>query len=131
MILLNVIEKKIINNVIEFAKSHPITLKQLEEKSITVGNIKEHVCTLPMSFRVVFSFENQPIGWCRHISISVPDKNKLPSHQAVSMIINEFGFPKDINDQDNVWVETDCTPNAINVIKQVDDKNLLEILNAA
>lgn len=124
-------KEETIKTLIEYAKSHPISRQQLEQKSIIVGNIKEYVCTIPMGFRVVFSFENQPIGWCRHISISVPDNNKLPSPQAVSMIIEEFGFPSNINDQDNVWIETESIPNAVNVIKQVEDEMLLRELNAA
>ena len=121
-------EKEMIKKVVEYSKLYPITREQLLQKTITVGDIKEYTCSIPMGFKVVFSFENQPTGWFRHISISVPDKNRLPSPQAVSMIIEEFGFPKDITDQDNVWIETQSVPNAINVIKKIDDSQLLEIL---
>jgi len=114
-------EKQSIQKVIDFAKLHPVSLKQLTEKSIVVGNIAEYVCKIPDGFRIVFSFENQPVGWCRHISISVPDKTKLPSQPAVEMIVSEFGFPERITDQDNVWIETEVVPHAINVIKKLDE----------
>lgn len=124
-------EKQSIQKVIDFAKSSPVSRKQLLKKSIIVGNIPEYVCKIPEGFRIVFSFENQPVGWCRHISISVPDKTKLPSQPAVEMIIKEFGFPERITDQDNVWVETEVLPHAINVIKKIEESEfeLISYLN--
>ena len=120
-----------IAKVINFAKKNPVTRKQLTEKSIVVGNITDYVCKIPDACRVVFSFEDQPTGWCRHLSVSIPDKTKLPNPPAVEMIIKEFGFTGTITDQTNVWIETEVVPHAINVIQIVDDEDLCEELNEA
>ena len=44
------------------------------------------------SYRIFFSFEEQPIGLLRHISVSVRKAGKTPHPIAMEMIIKEFGF---------------------------------------
>jgi hypothetical protein len=48
-------------------------------------------------YRVAYSVEQQPVGFCAHLSISVARKGKMPSLEAVKMIAEEFGldFPPD------------------------------------
>jgi hypothetical protein len=48
-------------------------------------------------FRVCISFENQPMGLCRHLSVSVDTKvtEGLPSREAVSVLMHEFGIKPD------------------------------------
>jgi len=129
MLIIDCQDREIIKKVLDFAKNHPVTRKQLTEKSIIVGNISDYVCKIPDGFRIVFSFEDQPIGWCRHLSVSIPDRTKLPSQPAVEMIMKEFGFTGTINDQTNVWIETDVTPHAVNIIQLIDDEQLCKELH--
>jgi hypothetical protein len=53
-------------------------------------------------YRAAYSVEEQPVGFCAHLSISVARKGKMPSLEAVQMIAEEFGmaFPSD-----KVWSE--------------------------
>jgi hypothetical protein len=122
LLLIGLEEKNEINKVIDFAKKHPITQQQLT--TTIVGDIPDYVCSITEGFRIVFSFEHQPVGWCRHISISVSDPNKLPSILAVEMIIKEFGFSDNISDQENVWIENEILPNAINVVSKIKTEEL-------
>jgi hypothetical protein len=46
----------------------------------------------PGGHRVAYSVEEQPIGFCAHLSISVARKGKMPSLEAVQMIAEEFGM---------------------------------------
>jgi hypothetical protein len=48
-------------------------------------------------FRVCVSFENQPMGLCRHLSVSIDTKvhEGLPSREAVSVLMHEFGVKPD------------------------------------
>jgi hypothetical protein len=55
---------------------------------------------IPMGYRVAYSVEEQPIGMCGHLSISVDKKGKLPSIDAISAIAQEFGMFAD-----NAWLE--------------------------
>src|SRR4030095_10925302 len=43
-------------------------------------------------FMAMFSFEDQPAGLVRHLSISVDRPGKLPRPEFVAMIAREFGF---------------------------------------
>lgn len=57
--------------------------------------------SIPLGYRVAVSFELQPLGLCRHISISVDEAGKLPHQAAIEEIARAFGIPE-IN---NVWLE--------------------------
>ena len=48
-------------------------------------------------YRAAYSVEEQPAGFCAHLSISVARKGMMPSLEAVKMIAEEFGlaFPPD------------------------------------
>lgn len=44
------------------------------------------------SYRCAISFEEQPAGLCRHLSVSVKKPGKLPNEYAIKMLAEEFGF---------------------------------------
>ena len=75
---------------------------------------------IPVGFRAVYSIEEHPIGWCRHLSVSVSTKNRVPSVPAVEMIMHEFGFKGTITEQLNVWLE-DTEPKAANVLALLEE----------
>jgi hypothetical protein len=112
--------KSDIQKVINFAEAHKITSKliskTLEGEYPPVGDYGPHSCQLSFGFRVVYSLEEQSVGWCRHLSVSVDSKDKLPSIPAVEAIMKEFGFTGSIMDSLNVWVEND---KAVNVLQQI------------
>jgi hypothetical protein len=76
------------------------------------------VTIIPDGYRVVFSIEEQPIGWCRHLSVSVDKKGKYPTPQAVELIMQEFGMGNDIDNSLKVWMEKEG--EAINVVTKME-----------
>lgn len=92
-------QKAGIMRVIKFAESNRIPIDALKKvvadpKAPAVGDQKERVILLPIGFRVVFSIEEQPapLGWSRHVSISVSRRGRFPHEAAVALILHEFGF---------------------------------------
>lgn len=47
---------------------------------------------IPNGYRCAISFEQQPAGLCRHLSISVDAPGQMPNVPAVEMIAKAFGF---------------------------------------
>jgi hypothetical protein len=47
---------------------------------------------IPRGYHVAFSFEQQPAGLMRHLSVSVERVGKVPNRHAVASILKEFGF---------------------------------------
>jgi len=77
---------------------------------------------LPGGFRVAYSVEEQPAGYCAHLSISVNRHRKgmMPSLEAVQLIASEFGmaFPAD-----KMWNEEFEPGNyAINLLELIEPR---------
>jgi len=81
---------------------------------IPAGDNPDYVIHLHDGYRVVYSIEQQPIGWCRHISISVETKGKYPNEQAVENILKAFDITP-LKDSVSVWV--DRGTESINVLQ--------------
>lgn len=133
VLIINDEAKKEIAKVIQYAQKNPVT-KTMIEKGFTVGDNAQYVCYLQTKYRCAFSFELQPCGWCRHLSVSVDNPGKLPAIPAVELIMEEFGFEGDIHNQIHVWMEPPEDPYAVNVLGLIDTKNkeqmeLLKCLN--
>lgn len=73
------------------------------------------------NMRCAFSYEEQPAGMVRHLSVSSPNAGKLPSPQAMQMICEAFGFGSEFPPEDSrIWMEEyEQGKYAVNVI-QVD-----------
>ena len=119
--------KKDIAKVVEHAFANKIqieTLQKMVKNEVpAVGDLSGYSCYIFKDFRVVFSIEHHPMGWCRHMSISVPSDTKLPSVGAVQMIMEEFGFQTPIR---NCHVRVEDTgdlerPRAVNIIEAMKD----------
>lgn len=65
--------------------------RRIAEKD-SVGDKPEWTCLVPVGYRVCFSMEHQPIGLCRHLSVSVDKPGALPNPEAVNMIMAELGM---------------------------------------
>jgi hypothetical protein len=61
------------------------------------------IVELPVGYRANISFEEQPAGLCRHLSVSINRPGFLPSHEAFVMIALAFGFTAEAPGQ--VWIE--------------------------
>ncbi|MCK9458486.1 MAG: hypothetical protein M0R80_02435 [Proteobacteria bacterium] len=116
------IEAKI-KTLIEFAEAHPMPLealvKILEGTMDAPGNVGFDI-EIPMGFRVVFTIEQQPFGWCKHMSISVESSNPehMPNFAAVQMLLDNFGMIslKTALENGFVYLEETISPKAVNII---------------
>lgn len=80
-----------------YADMHRINLQELRRMIAAkdvIGDHPRYAVNIPDGFRVVFSIEEQPppMGWSRHISISIPRDRHGPNPFAVSELLTEFGF---------------------------------------
>ena len=97
-----------IRDIIADAKAHPVTLDRvrkgaapdtgvlkLEDRKPGFTRPPSQHMIFPGGYRAAFSFEEQPVGLCTHLSISVirKEKGKMPSPEAVAMIAEAFNVP--------------------------------------
>ena len=74
-------------------------------------------------YRIAFSFEQQPAGLLRHLSVSVPRVGRTPHPAAVEMIAREFGFTEFPPTAGRIWLEEfDPGHHAVNVVELVTAK---------
>lgn len=120
-------EREAIDKLVDFAEKHRIN-KDLMQKSMkrewAAGDDPNYICYIEAGYRIVYSIEEQPIGWCRHLSVSVDDPQKSPHPMAVEMLMKEFGFRGGIQECINVWIEenvhlsTGQIVNAVNALQE-------------
>ena len=115
-------EKQSIARVIEFAEKHPLTRAVMEKRMENPdfsppGDNPNFVCDIPVGFKCVFTIEEQPVGWSRHLSVSVDDPQKMPSIPAVEMLMKEFGFKGSLKEC-YVYLEDNISPKAVNIIEK-------------
>ena len=126
-------ERAAIEAAVKHAAAHPISLETVKRLATTIpqgGDLaladrpkefhrpeSEHV-ELPGGYRASISFEQQPIGLCRHLSVSVDTPGRVPNLLAVGMIAEAFGFVKGM--ERKIWVEEfDPGHHAVNVVEPV------------
>lgn len=112
--------------VVAYAHAHPFSLKDLQEvvtKGRVLGNDPAFRCELDFGYRCVFTVECHPVGWCRHLSISVDRPGKLPAGPAVLAISGLFGLHRPVDlyaygEKTAIFLETLNAPGgAVNVIQ--------------
>ena len=138
-LVINEMARIVITEVIERARKHPMpvteamaiavrdpgpTLMLHERPAATQGygrrrNVEQ--IELFDGYQCAFSFEEQPHGIVRHLSIAVNNPGNVPMPAAVQMICKEFGFREFPPLYGRVWVE-EFRPGefAVNVAELVD-----------
>jgi hypothetical protein len=109
-----------VKRVIKYAESHIVSHSALEAmvagRVTPVGDKRGHVCTFRRNYRIVYSIEEQAIGLCRHLSVSLAQTKHVPGKAALNEILKLFGFDGDIRDC-YVWVEELEHVNAVNIVQ--------------
>jgi hypothetical protein len=113
-------EREKIAKIIAYAKANPVTFEALRDsvmdddtevlelkdrKPVPLKRAPSQHIMFPGGFHAAFSIEQQPPGFCSHLSISVEGRAKkgmMPSEPAVRMIAEEFGVPYPA---DKAWLE--------------------------
>jgi hypothetical protein len=73
---------------------------------------------IPIGYRASVSFEQQPVGLCVHLSISVDRPGWMPSRESVDMIAGAFGLKMPLDGKSEVWLE-EFAPghHAVNIVQ--------------
>jgi len=122
-LIINDAVRRAIAKAIKQAEAQPLTLTKAADHGNVIaakGELKladrkpgferpesQHV-DIPVGYRAAYSVEEQPIGLCHHLSISVDKKGKVPTPQAITMIAKEYGIEFDIDSPRHdvtVWLE--------------------------
>lgn len=96
---------------VEHAKSHVISWPELQARATgaikdAVGDDPDFVVDIPVGYRACFSYEMQRGIKCRHLSISVGRRGKLPHEQAVHELCKRFGFTEGLKGPNvTIWLE--------------------------
>lgn len=113
-----------IGRVIAHARENPVSLARMEAvmegKAPPVGEDPAFACAIPVDYRAVFSIEEHPGGWMRHLSVSIPG-GRLPHPSAVEMILEAFGFSGGLEDCER-WVEDLEEGRALNLVQRLEAK---------
>lgn len=94
-LVLDIAARAAIWTVRDYAAAHPVSRTQLdtmENPSHAVSFDLNHVVMVPVGFRCVYSVEDQPIGRCRHLSVSIDVDGSTPHPLAVVTLMEAFGF---------------------------------------
>ena len=92
-------------------------LRALDVAEQVIRTQSEHVL-IPFGYRAAISYEQQPDGLCRHLSISVDTPGRVPTPEAVDMIAKAFGFR--MEGIGTVWLEEfDPGHHAVNIVEMV------------
>lgn len=120
VLMIGATEREKIADMIAQAKAHPLTLEIIRQfisidNNADVLKLKDrpagferppsqHIL-FPGGYRAAFCIEEQPAGFCNHLSISVVGRAKkgmMPNEAAIKMIAEEFGVPYPA---DKMWME--------------------------
>jgi hypothetical protein len=122
-LLIDEVAKTEVARVCEYAEENRISNREMKAR-ITLpsheycapGDEPGHVCYFQMGFKCVLTIEEQnaPLGWCKHLSVSVADMERMPHIEAVKLLMKEFGMNKPL-EECCVYIE-DSSPKSVNVI---------------
>jgi hypothetical protein len=122
-------EKAMIAAAIERARDMPLPLAFVQQAVVPdkphialadrppgLKRPQSEIVELPVGYRANFSFEEQPAGVCRHLSVSVDRAGMLPSLESFALIAAAFGFFT--ANPSRLWIE-EFQPghSAINIVQ--------------
>jgi hypothetical protein len=109
VLMIGATERQRIAEIVADAKAHPVPFEtirhgivddtdvlQLKDRKPGIERPPSAHMIFPGGYRAAFSIEEQPAGFCTHLSISVIGRRRkgmMPSLDAVKMICEEFGVP--------------------------------------
>lgn len=90
---------------LRFGVGDEISELRLADRPKSFYRPPSHGVELQLGYRIAVSFERQPSGLVRHVSISVDTPGKLPSIPAIEWIAKEFGFKNFPILLGKIWLE--------------------------
>lgn len=126
-VMLDGYTNSLVQDLKKYAEENPITEEHILEmkkgKRLPVGDLEEYVVDGP-GFRMVYSVEQQPMGPCRHLSVSAKSHALVPHPDLVDHIMGLLGFDSELQSrgkvtQLTVWQEKTPFGPAINVLEPI------------
>lgn len=119
-------EQKALAALRDLAAANPVEMTGLMKRIKTPEGKAAHMrqmgaqsVFLPVAFIVTFSIETgHPVGVCRHMSMSVPSRERAPIPEAVWMVAEALGFEGGL-ETCTVWPENLAQGTAINLVQPV------------
>jgi hypothetical protein len=112
-----------IAKLVDFAHNHPFTLAHFlaarDGLIPAAGNMDGYSIIIDMGYRIVFSIEHQPSGNVRHLSMSVGQEGKMPSVEAVMILLPLFGFTNELQDCALHIEEFEPKKHAVNILEYI------------
>jgi len=98
-------EERRLKEIEEYARDHVVPFSDLASGK-PIGDNPHHSLIIPIDFRVVFSYEQQPepVGLCRHVSVSVSRERRVPTVEAITMIAKYLNFRNIVLDTVEDWM---------------------------
>ncbi len=119
-------ERARVREVREYAEHHRYpaaeVLYLMSHPERAPGLNPERAMVFPLGYRCVFTIEEQPCGWCRHLSVNVMEKKLLPSREAVAELCRQFGFVKPLDELIVHIMEE--TYDSVNVLELLETQSL-------
>jgi hypothetical protein len=120
-----------IGRVVKFALLRRLSIHDLHNvvahKVASPGDDPNYRCVVRVGYRCVFTIEQQPMGWVRHLSVSVLGDGVAPNEMAVAMLAEAFGFKfaaplsQDAKLGEPVSLQFLQVNNAVDAIKSLDN----------
>lgn len=115
--------QKRIDEVVQYAESNPYLIDDafnfINEKIGIAGDNPNHVCLIPVGYRVVYSIEKLPKWTQKHLSVSIDTDYKLPNIYVTAEIIKLFGFNSELENCFITFEKVSPERSAINIIEKI------------
>jgi len=82
------------------------------------GDLGPFTCHIQFGFRCVYTVEEQPFGWCHHLSVSIDAPGKVPNVQAIEFLMKEFGISRPLSEAKVVYFEDIGNIKAVNILAE-------------
>ena len=115
-----------LSSLVDMAAADPITRAEMlgaYERTLAtrIAAVDERnrrqTITLPIGYTLTLTYEWQPIGMCRHVSIAPASTNSIPVEKAIALVRRHLDFTPC-----NSWVEDMADGNkAWNAIQIIDE----------
>jgi hypothetical protein len=114
-----------IHRVRDYALKYPLATADVESavamQKSQLYDRPDHWCVVPLGFRCAFTIEPAisktsmgPLGYIRHLSVSMIKRGRVPSPPAMDMLMEEFGFTCNVNacaEAGLMWMEDEYAVN--------------------
>lgn len=121
-------ERAALTKLRDLAAEKPVNMQGITErlklpkaKAQHMKQMTAQTIDIPMDYQVTFSIETgHPAGACRHMSMSVGKKGRVPNQHAVWMVAELLGFVGSLEQCDAIWLEDlKGHGEAVNVVQAI------------